>query len=94
MRPNAPLKRSEQHPRPLRLYLIQSITLAELAHLTWEHFHGGIRSHEFLNSADMPAISNAWGALLLPALAWFLSAFIQKRIALNPDARDSSQNSQ
>ena len=82
---------SEQHPPRLRLYLIASITLAELAHLTWEHFHGGIRSHHFLNSADMPAISNAWGALLLPALAWFLSAFIQKRIALNPDAKDSSQ---
>ena len=82
---------SEQHPRPLRLYLTASITLAELAHLTWEHFHGGIRSHHFLNSADMPAICNAWGALLLPALAWFLSAFIQKRIALTSDARDSSQ---
>ena len=81
----------EQHPPPLRPYLIESITLAELAHLTWEHFHGGIRSHHFLNSADMPAISNAWGALLLPLLAWFLSAFVQKRIAPNPDARDSTQ---
>ena len=77
---------SEQHPPPLRQYLTASITLAELAHLTWEHFHGGIRSHHFLNSADMPAISNAWGALLLPLLAWFLSAFIAKRIALNPSA--------
>ena len=82
---------SEQHPPRLRLYLIESITLAELAHLTWEHFHGGIRSHHFLNSADMPAISNAWGALLLPALAWFLSTFIQKRIALTSSANDSSQ---
>ena len=82
---------SEQPPPWLRQYLTASITLAELAHLTWEHLHGGIRSHHFLNSADMPAISNAWGLLLLPALAWFLSAFIEKRIALNPDARDSSQ---
>ena len=39
----------------------------------------------------MPAISNAWGALLLPALAWFLSTFIQKRIALNSGAKNSSQ---
>ena len=57
----------------------------------WEHFHGGIRSHHFLNSADMPAISNAWGLLLLPALAWFLSAFIQKRIALISGTNDSPQ---
>ena len=82
---------SEQHPPPLRQYLTASITLAELAHLTWEHFHGGIRSHHFLNSADMPAISNAWGALLLPLLTWFLSTYIQKRIALTSDAKDSSQ---
>ena len=82
---------SEQPPPPLRLYLVESIALAELAHLTWEHFHGGIRSHHFLNSADMPAISNAWGALLLPLLTWFLSTYIQKRIALTSDAKDSSQ---
>ena len=82
---------SEQPPPWLRQYLTASITLAELAHLTWEHFHGGIRSHHFLNSADMPAISNAWGALLLPLLTWFLSTFIQKRIALTSDAKDSSQ---
>ena len=75
----------------MRPHLTAAVTLAELAHLAWEHFHGGIRSHHFLNSADMPAISNAWGALLLPALAWFLSAFIEKRIALNPAAKDSSQ---
>ena len=72
-------------------YPTAAVTLAELAHLAWEHFHGGIRSHHFLNSAGMPAISNAWGALLLPLLAWFLSAFIQKRIALTSDAKDSSQ---
>ena len=82
---------SEQPPPPLRLYLVESIALAELAHLAWEHFHGGIRNHYFLNSADMPAISNAWGALLLPALAWFLLAFIQKRIALNSGAKNSPQ---
>ena len=82
---------SEQPPPPLRLYLVESIALAELAHLAWEHFHGGIRSHHFLNSADMPAISNAWGALVLPLLTWFLSTYIQKRIALTSDARDSSQ---
>jgi len=75
----------------IRPYLTAAVTLAELAHLAWEHFHGGIRSHHFLNSADMPAISNGWGLLLLPLLTWFLSAFIQKRIALNSGENASSQ---
>lgn len=64
-----------------RIYLIALVLLAELAHLTWEHFHGGVVSHNILNRRDLPAISNAWGVLLLPALAWFLSGFTQNRIA-------------
>ena len=48
------------------------VALAELGHLAWEHFHGGVVSHHLLNRADLPAISNAWGAVFLPALAWFL----------------------
>jgi hypothetical protein len=52
-----------------------------LAVLAWEHFHGGVVSHHFLARADMPAISNGWGVLLIPALTWFLVGRIQKRIA-------------
>ena len=75
----------------LREYVTAAVMVAELSHLAWELFHGGIRSHHFLNSADMPAISNAWGLLLLPLLTWFLLAFVQKRMALNPGANASSQ---
>jgi len=32
----------------------------------------------------MPAISNGWGLLLLPALTWFLIGRIQKRMARHP----------
>jgi hypothetical protein len=39
--------------------------------LLWEHFHGGVVSHNLLNRADLPAISNRWGLLTLPVLAWF-----------------------
>ena len=63
-----------------RVYATALVTLAELAHLTWEHFHGGVLSHHFLDSADMPAISNLWGALLIPAMTWFLTGRIVKRI--------------
>ena len=55
------------------------VALAELAHLAWEHLHGGVASHHLLNRADLPAISNAWGALFLPALAWVLSGPVIRR---------------
>jgi hypothetical protein len=42
--------------------------------LIWQHFHDGVPSHHLLNRADMPAISNWWGAILLPLLTWFLMA--------------------
>ncbi|MDE1960025.1 MAG: hypothetical protein KGH80_00360, partial [Xanthomonadaceae bacterium] len=58
------------------------ITVFELAHLAWEHFHGGIRHHHILDRADLPAISNAWGVVLLPILAWVLSGrFLQRAAA-------------
>jgi hypothetical protein len=63
----------------MRLYLTVLATLAELAHLTWEHYHGGVLTHHVLHRPDLPAISNWWGALLIPALAFFLSGRIDKR---------------
>ena len=43
--------------------------MAEALHLGWEAWHGGIPSHHLLHRADLPGISNAWGLLILPALA-------------------------
>jgi hypothetical protein len=63
----------------LRVYLTALVVVAEMAHLMWEHVHGGIQNHHFLNRADMPASSNAWGLLLLPMLSWLLSGFALKR---------------
>ncbi len=74
---------------PWRVYLTVLVVLAEVAHLAWEHVHGGVRSHHVLNRADLPAISNAWGALLLPAMAWFLSGRVQRRIAPEADGADA-----
>jgi hypothetical protein len=77
---------SEQQRPRLRFYLTGLVMLAELAHLAWEHFHGGVTSHHILHRADMPAISNWWGALVLPALTWFLTGRIQRRIALHSES--------
>ncbi len=65
-----------------RVYLTALILILELVHLAWEYFKGGVPSHHLLNNPDLPAISNWWGALLLPAITWFLSGRIQKRLSL------------
>ncbi len=55
--------------------------LLEVAHLAWEHLHGGVVSHHLLANPDLPAISNWFGLLLIPALTWFLVGRIERRIA-------------
>jgi hypothetical protein len=38
------------------------------AHLAFEHFTGGVQSHNLLNRPDLPAISNWLGLVTLPLL--------------------------
>lgn len=66
-------------PFRARLLLTSAVALAEVLHLTWEHLQGGVVSHHLLNRPDLPAISNWWGLVVLPALAWFLIGRIQAR---------------
>lgn len=54
---------------PSRSTLAALALMAEALHLGWEALHGGIASHHLLQRADLPGLSNAWGLLLLPALA-------------------------
>jgi len=56
-------------PSISRLILVALALLAEALHLGWEALHGGILSHHLMQSANMPGISNAWGLLIVPALA-------------------------
>jgi hypothetical protein len=41
--------------------------------LAYEHFNGGVVSHNLLNRRDLPAISNWWGLLTLPLLGLLLA---------------------
>lgn len=52
---------------------------AAAAHLAWEASHGGIQSHHLLNQADLPAVSNSWGLLVLPVLGWLAAYFVRRR---------------
>ena len=62
-----------------RLALVACALAAEVLHLGWEYTHGGVLAHHLLNRADMPAISNWWGLLVVPMLVWFLVGRIQRR---------------
>jgi hypothetical protein len=66
----------------LRIRVVIAVLIAEIAHLAWEHFHGGVVTHHFLARDDLPEFSNWWGLLLLPALAWFCVARTQRRLQL------------
>jgi hypothetical protein len=64
----------------LRPRLTLGVTVALLSLLTWQQLHGGVPAHSFLARDDFPRISNWWGALVLPALTWFLTGRVLDRM--------------
>ena len=65
----------------VKLLLTALLLLGQLLLLAWEHFHGGIKTHHFLHRADFPGISNVWGIVVIPVLAWVASTQVYKRMA-------------
>lgn len=75
--------------RPI-VTLITSAGIISL--LAWNYFNGGVPSHNILAKADMPSISNWWGALLIPLLTWFLLGRTQKRITVQKEFNQIPKN--
>lgn len=73
--------------RGWRIALTLAVLLAEVAHLAFEHLQGGIVSHHLLARPDLPAVWNGWGLLLLPAMAWFVSGRVARRLDRQVDRR-------
>ncbi len=48
-----------------------------LAHIGFEYFNGGVKTHHFLARADLPGFSNWLGLLVLPLLGGFLAIRIK-----------------
>ncbi|KAA3613857.1 MAG: hypothetical protein DWQ05_16410 [Calditrichaeota bacterium] len=76
---------SEKYFKTIKYYLISIVVLFEVGHLLWEHLNGGVLSHRLLHSSDYPAMSNWWGIIILPFLAWFSTVRIKKRIRFQSD---------
>lgn len=66
-------------------YFTGFVALTIWSMLVWQYLHDGVPSHHLLHRADLPAISNWWGAVLLPALTWFLISATEKRIEKEPE---------
>lgn len=69
-----------QYTTKTKVLITGMVILFIFSMLLWEHFHGGVASHHLLAQDDLPAISNWWGGILLPVLAWILLGRIEKRI--------------
>ncbi len=78
---------NEQQLSRIRLYFTGLVTLIILTLLIWQHFTDGVPSHHLFQSADYPAMSNWWGALILPTLSWVLLGRINNRILLQSTAQ-------
>ena len=70
--------------KKLKYYVIAITILFVVGFLLWEHLNGGIVSHHLMHHSDYPSISNWWGLLILPFLAWFSTERIEKRVSLQP----------
>jgi len=63
-----------------------------LVHLLWEYYNGGVTTHHLLARADLPGISNWWGLLTIPVLAWITLTRIEVRSKKSPlNIRDFSR---
>ncbi|MFC4930819.1 hypothetical protein [Massilia sp. GCM10023247] len=54
--------------------------------LGWQHLHGGVPAHHLLADPTLPVVSNWWGLLTLPLLAWCLLGRIERRRRAAPRA--------
>ncbi|MFC5513751.1 hypothetical protein ACFPOU_21855 [Massilia jejuensis] len=63
-----------------------AITAVMALLLGWQHLDGGVPAHHLLADPALPALSNWWGLLTLPALAWILLGRIERRRRAAPTA--------
>lgn len=73
---------TEKQFKKLKYYVIAITVFFVAGNLLWEHLNGGIFSHHLMHHSDYPAISNWWGLLILPLLAWLSTVRIEKRVTL------------
>jgi len=61
-----------------RFYFTLVVIATVILHLSMEMMSGGIKTHYPLQRADLPPLSNWWGLVILPTIAWFTYSFMEK----------------
>jgi hypothetical protein len=56
-------------PRRLSLLVPAAALAFAIAHVAFEHFNGGVKTHHFLARGDLPGFSNWFGLAVLPLVA-------------------------
>jgi hypothetical protein len=64
----------------IRTIFVAALVLGYWSLLAYQHANGGVPSHSFLARSDMPEISNWWGVLIVPVVAWTLTGLVQRRL--------------
>jgi len=62
-----------------QVVIASGVFVLVLLHLGWEMVNGGVVSHHLLARSDMPGVSNWWGIIIVPALAWFVAGRVLGR---------------
>ncbi|WP_286264621.1 hypothetical protein [Thalassotalea atypica] len=75
----------------VRNYFIAAVSVTIWSMLIWQHLHDGVPSHHLFQSADYPAMSNWWGAIILPVFSWFTLGSIKKRLFQNSDTVEATR---
>lgn len=66
-------------------YFVSFVTITIWSLLFWQYFNEGVPSHYLLQNPEYPELSNWWGAILLPVLAWALLRLIKNRLVSSPE---------
>ena len=70
---------STHSPSRTRFIAALLALLTQSVMLGWETLNGGVAAHHLLGDPTLPAVSNLWGLLLLPLLAWWTVSQVQRR---------------
>ncbi|MDP4535391.1 hypothetical protein Q3O60_04210 [Alkalimonas collagenimarina] len=58
-------------------YLIAFSVIFIMVQLGWQWLQGGINAHHLLANPNLPAVSDAWGLLIISGLAWLAARRLQ-----------------
>lgn len=65
----------------MRSRMTAGVALATALGLLWQYVTVGVGSHHLFAQEYLPAVSNWWGILTLPALAWIGLGSLEQRLA-------------